>query len=483
MGDTGQSRDQAEESAREIAQISAWANGNLPGTVASVVRQRRWRPVWRVDMAEAGGTASYLFKGTRAWEAHPYPLEYEMRMLEVLAAHGVPVPPLRGYCADPRAIVMEWMPGGRDPGLVMEAAETKSVMTADRWAASLRYMEILADMHRIPAPAFAAAGCAMPEGAQDVALNSFERFYAMYVATGIVDPMMEFCAGWLRRNAPGRTRTSFVTGDCGQFLSDGPDVTCVLDMEVGYLGDHLHDLACFRGRHPVENMGDLPALFRHYEAALGEPLDLDAIAYHTIVFLCIGYFAPLFALPETRPGGDFVESAVQVAFIGRRCFEALAEILEVALDEIALPAPRPSPLEEMALAKLGADLRRLSLSETFAGWQRGVLASVPDYLASQARYRRWAEDADLDEIETLLGERPGDMAAADRALDAYVRGAAPEQDAALVRLFHRRLLRQCLIIAGPDAADDHIALMKVEPILDGRMDGVQTPSYGLAAAD
>src|SRR3546814_3713362 len=72
---------------------------------------------------------------------------------------------------------------------------------------------------------------------------------------------MEFCAVWLRRNVPEhRSRISFVTGDCGQFLSEGPEVTAILDVEVGYLGDHLHDLACFRGRHPIENMGDLPAL-------------------------------------------------------------------------------------------------------------------------------------------------------------------------------------------------------------------------------
>src|SRR3546814_13800133 len=108
---------------------------------------------------------------------------------------------------------------------------------------------------------------------------------------------MEFCAVWLRRNVPEhRSRISFVTGDCGQFLSEGPEVTAILDVEVGYLGDHLHDLACFRGRHPIENMGDLPALFRHYEKALGEPLDARVIAYHTVVFMCIGYYAPLFEI-------------------------------------------------------------------------------------------------------------------------------------------------------------------------------------------
>lgn len=459
------------EGEEQFHRIADWAQAHLGGRVTRIERQRRWRPVWRVAMEQDGTAQDYVFKGDRAWPAHPYPHIHEMHLLNVLAANGIPVPPQRGFCPDPEAIVMDWVRGGRDPGLVMEAAESASTMTPDRWAASLRYMEVLADMHRIPADQFEAIGCPHPKGATEIALQHYERFYALYTRSGVVDPLMEFTTRWLRRNVPGhRSRVSFVTGDCGQFLSDGPELSCVLDVEIGHLGDHLHDLACFRGRHPVENMGDLPALFRHYEQALGEPLDVGVIAYHTVAFLGVGYFAPLFALARTDAGGDWVEAEVQCAFIGRRCVEALAEIEGIALDTIELPEPRPSPLEEMALAKLAADIRRLPVGETFAPWQRQVLASIPDYLLNQARYRRWAEDADLDELEALLGNRPPNMLEADRMLDAFVRQAGPEHDEALVRLFHRRLLRQCLIIAGPGAPADHIALMQVEPILDGRME-------------
>ena len=37
----------------------------------------------------------------------------------------------------------------------------------------------------------------------------------------------------------------------------------------------------------------------------------------------------------------------------------------------------------------------------------------------------------------------------DKALSAYVKQAGPEQDATLVKLFHRRLLRLCHVITGP----------------------------------
>ena len=471
----------ASESADQLERLTRWSEKNLGGKVTRIERQRRWRPVWRVTLDDNGQEREYLFKADRVWAAHPYEHKHEMNLLNVLAAHGIPVPPQRGFCDDPPAIVMDWVRGGRDPGLVMEAVESASTMTPDRWSASLQYMEQLAAMHKIPVPALQAIGCTLPEGPTELALQHYERFQAMLEEAEIVDPPMEFATRWLRRNVPmHRSRVSLVTGDCGQFLSEGPDLTCVIDVEIGHLGDHLHDLACFRGRHPVENMGDLPSLFRHYEKALGEPLDLGVIAYHTVAFLGVGYFGPLFALARTDPGGDWVEAAVQCAFIGRRMLEALAEIEGIALEDLELPAPRPSPLEEMALTKLAADLHRLPLTETFASWQRGILASVPEYLLNQARYRRWAEDADLDDLQGLLGTRPADLVDADRQLVAFIRTAGPEHDAALTRLMHRRLLRQCLIIAGPGAPADHLALMKVEPLLDGRMDRVGDPALAFA---
>jgi hypothetical protein len=54
---------------------------------------------------------------------------------------------------------------------------------------------------------------------------------------------------------------------------------------------------------------------------------------------------------------------------------------------------------------------------------------------------------------------------ADKALAAFVRQAGPEFDTQLLRLFYRRLLRQCHVITGPNPPPDHLVLMKVEPIL------------------
>ena len=458
--------DLAAQTAQEHRAIEAWVEKNIGGRVTRIERQRRWRPVWRVDVDKAGEQLPLVFKGMRAWDAIPFTLEHEYRMLEVLAAEGIPVPPLHGMCEYPEAFVMTWVQGGRDPGLVVEAIEKKSEISPDRWQASLEYMEILARMHSIAPAKFEAAGCRVPVGNADTNLNFYERFYALYQKLGVSDPFMEFCTKWLRLNVPEPTPfLSFVTGDCGQFLSEGPKVTAVIDVEVGHLGDHFYDLACFRGRHPVENMGDIPALYAHYAKALGQPLDLNAIAYHTVSFLAMAVFTPLFGIKELKPGGDWVEGWFQVALIARRAMEAMAEIVDVELDDLRLPAARKTPIEDLAVRKLIFEIDNLPLSEALADWQRGTISAIPGYLASALHYGVWIQEQELDELEPILGYRPADAEAAEQSLTEFVLAAGPEHDKPLIKLFYCRYLRHCLVLAGPNPPADHILLAKVEPIL------------------
>ncbi|MEJ6011130.1 phosphotransferase [Novosphingobium aquae] len=455
----------------DVALLTAYLEDELGASQIELHKERRWRPVWRATMMRNGQPTELLLKGERTWLTHPYPLDYEKDMQRTLHENGVPIPAILGYCPEPAAIVMEWVRGGRDPGLIQQAIEQGSEMTEDRWQASLSYMEILARMHSIPPEKFVAAGALMPADDRAIALGNFELFHAMTGMNGISDPFIHFFAGWLRRNYPkGTSRVSFLTGDCGQFLSDGPEVTCILDVEIGHLGDPMRDLACYRGRHPIENMGDVPALFLHYEQASGQPLDYDAIAFHTVAFLCEAYYGPFFGLHDMGRGGDWVESMVQIAVIGRRAVEALAEIIGLELDDITLPPPEATPLEDLALGKLIAELGRLPESDALPDWQRNVLASIPHYLKNRGHYRQWCEAADIAETAALTGSHPANVTEADAALTRFITAAGAEQDAALTRLFHRRFLRQCLIIAGADPAPDHIALAKMEPILDRKLD-------------
>jgi hypothetical protein len=145
--------------------------------------------------------------------------------------------------------------------------------------------------------------------------------------------------------------------------------------------------------------------------------------------------------------------------------EALAEIIGLDLEDIRLPAPAPTPMEDMGFDKLIADINRLPESDELQSWQRGIIASLPHYLKQRGHYGEWLKNEDLNDLELILGHRPTNRVEADDALLRFVEAAGPEQDAALTRVFHRRTLRHCLVIAGEGAGDDHLVLAKMEPIL------------------
>jgi hypothetical protein len=119
----------------------------------------------------------------------------------------------------------------------------------------------------------------------------------------------------------------------------------------------------------------------------------------------------------------------------------------------------------MAIKKLTYEINRLQLSDSFAAWQRATIASVPQYLLNQLHYGAWAQQQELDELVPVLGCRPANVVEADKALAVFVKKAGPEKDNMLVKLFHRRMLRLCHVITGPNPRPDNLVLMKVEPIL------------------
>ncbi|WP_422342803.1 hypothetical protein [Parasphingorhabdus sp.] len=452
--------------ALEEQRITEWLESEMGCSSVSIQRMHRWRPIMQVDVTRDGKCERYFLKGERTWPTHPYSLEYERDMQKVLGENGIKVPKILGWIPDPATIVMEWVDGARDAGLIQQAIENGSEMDDDRWQASLHYMEILAQLHKIPVERFAEAGAELPASNEQLVLGNFERFHAMSEQVGISDPFIAFMSTWLRRNCLDKQVTpAFLTGDCGQFMSKGPDITCLMDFEIGHIGDPMRDLACFRGRHPIENLGDLPSLFRQYEAAAGNPLDWHALAFHTAAFLTEAYYGPLIGLHDKGPGGDWVESYVQVAIIGRRALEALAELKDIQLQEITLPAAQQTPLEDLALTRLNEEIMRLPLHAQMQGWQRNILASLPQMLLRMGHYKSWRDEAYCQDVRTLTQQNIAGVVDADSALMAYIKSANSAEDPDIVGLLHRKLLRDCLIIAGPKPPVDHIALAPMEPVL------------------
>ncbi len=456
------------------AGIEAWVAEHLGGEVVAMERLERWRPQWKVSYTSGGEIGAVLVRGNRPI-APVDALRFEMACMQILERNGILVPHIHGWMDEPIAFVMDWVETeDRAPGMLHTAMDTPSEMDPERWQATLGYMTHLAAVHAVPVSEFADVKqlANPPSEPRNIALHAVDRMYAMGEMAGNIDPSLSFLQMWLRRNAPtDRHDVHFLCGDAGQFMSRGTDVVALLDFEIANVGDTHWDLACFRGRHPYENMGDIPALYREYERVTGTPIDRRVVGYYTVAFLQLAVIgATFFMMPEIR-GGNWIEGMLEKASITRRAYEAIAELHGLELDhDLTLPDPTPDSLEASGLRKLIADIGRLPTSTAFADWERDLLGAIPDFVLNYTRYRNWFETVSRTDIEAFLGESFDDLAAADAAVQARIDTDDPADDNELVRLMHRRMLRLSMITAGTNPDETNPFFYILEPVIDCERD-------------
>ncbi len=456
--------------AQQHAGIKAWVKDQLQGEVTDITRLERWRPQWKVSYTAGGEQKAVLFRGNRPI-ADPDNLKFEMQVMETLEANGIKVPHIYGWVDSPKAFVMEWIDTeDRAPGMLHTAIENPSTMSDERWQAMLNYMSDLAAVHEVPVEKFAHIKqlATPPQTPEEIALGATERMYQNGSMAGNIDPEQEFLQRWLRRNVPmHRNEARFIAGDAGQFMSSGTDVLALLDFEIADIGDIHWDLACFRGRHPYENMGDIPALYRHYEQVTGTALDWRAIGYHTVAFLQMaGVAAKFFMLPEAQ-GGNWIEGVLEYTSITRRAFEAIAELQGIELDyDLELPTPVIKRWEDIGFRKMLVDIDNLPTSSAFEPWERELLHAIPAFLMNYARYRDWFERETIQDIAALTGQGFDNIEQADAAITALIAEENTALDTQLVQLGHRRTLRLSMIIAGTNPDDKNPLFHRLDPIFD-----------------
>lgn len=455
--------------ASQHAGIRRWVGEQLGGDVRAIERLARWRPCWKVTYEKGHETAAIFVRGDRP-NAGKHALRFEMDVMRVLEDNGIPVPHIHGWMDAPKAFVMDWIDTEqRAPGMLHTALEKAPVMSEDRRHAMLDYMGHLAAMHRLPVEKFAhIRGMTPPTTPTDLALRATERMYRFGVATGNVDAPLTFLQSWLRRHVPEhRMQPSFVTGDAGQFMAAGTRVAGLLDFEIAMIGDTHWDLACFRGRHPYEDMGDIPALYRRYEEASGREVDLRVVGYHTVNFLQLSSIAALTFMDPDTVGGNWIEGMFEYCSITRRALEAIAELRGQTLDrDLGLPDPETTRFEDSGLRKLLVDVGRLPTSSAFASWERDLLGAIPRFLLNHARYRDWLARETAADVAELTGRSCRDLASADAALMEIIAVGDPGHDEALVRILHRRMVRLSMIAAGENPNDANLLFYRLDPILE-----------------
>ena len=422
------------------------------GRVASARSQERWRPAWFVEVERPSGErVSVYFRGDRGVEQHGvYPLEHEYEVMRVLEAHGIPVPHVYGFCDEPRGIVMEGAPGRPNLATAVDEAERRAVLD--------HYVEILAAMHRIPLAAFTHLELPVPATPEALALGDLPRWERSYRARKKQpEPLVEFVLRWLHENAPRhRSRATFLAGDAGQFLFDAGRVTRVIDLELAYLGDPLADLAGMMSRDLSEPLGDLSRGFRRYGELMGEPVDLPTLLYHAVRFAIVTPLATAPLVQAPPPGLNYVQYAGWALVYGRCALDAIAQREGIALAPPVLPEPEATRASH-AFAHAVALLR----GPAAHGYEADVSLRLAQHLAEVDRLGPALEAQDLAEVSTLLGRRVMSWSEADAALEAFVLAAEPARTPDLLRLLHRRTLRQEALLRPALRELDGVAIQRI----------------------
>lgn len=409
------------------------------GAVTEITPLPGWRPAWNAVVETPTGRLGVHIRGERGAGLETQPLRREHNVLKLLERHDIPVPHVYGWCDDPEAIVMDRIDdrpfhGGADTDPALHA------IVGD-------YVAIMAKIHRLDIDLATGIGLDDPTTPQDIALAYFKGNDRHYLAHKTKpDPLVEFVRRWLAANLPThRRQTSLLIADAPQFFHDGTSVTAIFDLELAHIGDPMADLASLRVRDVNEPIGGIAELLAHYAAESGNAIDLAALDFHTI--------AGFISVPM-RIGSILVGAAPVPAYIEylswdlgcrRGALEVLAGTIGVSLDAVPDEAPRDTAAS-VAFSNLMAECATLP--------QAGGRLREPPVL-SLARYLHRCDalavgiaQADQNDIEAHLRMSFGGIEEADAALEQHIVQGGRVDDADLVKLFHRRCIRQLRLLEG-----------------------------------
>ena len=438
--------------------IVRWFETEFGGTVVSLDRQTRWRPVWfaTVDTGDTGGTGGerheLVIRGDRTDMPLIYPLEHEMTFQRVLGDHGIPVATVRGWIDDLPAYVMDQVAGEEHFGRLGGAPTSD----ADRESAVDDYLSILARVHKLPIEPFVEAGISRADDPSQAGLIGLARYEEHYRnLKDHHDPFLEFFLGWLRRNpVDSKGREAPIVWDSGQFHHGDGKIIAVLDLELGHIGDPMMDLAAWRMRDTVVGYGDMDTLYSRYEELSGEPIDIDAIRWHHIAFTLANQLAYSSALKNPTQPSDLMTNLQWCYETNLFATEALADELGVDLPTVEVPQQRSSEAEPAHLHMVRA-LRNVASDDRFLQHELRTLFRLSRHLQRRDEIGDAVAEADLDDLETLLGSRPDTWREGEAKLERFVLDDEGRHDAQILQVLHRRNLRAHMLLGPADSAMTH----------------------------
>jgi aminoglycoside phosphotransferase (APT) family kinase protein len=424
--------------------ITTWVERELGGKVRRIERQARWRPVWWVSLEQNHEMLELCVRGDRIDSPSAFPLEHEMVFQSILQDNGIPVARVHGWCDQPRAIVMDRVPG-RD--------NFEGVPDDERRRAMEDYIDVLVRMHLLDVRQFSDAGivrATQPEESDQIGLQHFEQA-AYRGMKKRPDPFLEFALGWLARNrVDNQGRESAVLWDAGQFHHLHGRIAAVLDIEFAHVGDPMMDLGGVWTRNAFIPFGDVPALFRRYQDHSGRPVDIASVQYHYILWALSNPIEFHAVLADPVPGADYMLNLHWVIESNLLALEGIAHVMSVELEDVDEPDPIRSPFGP-AHRHLTKSLEDYPPGSGYDRYRHRMSVRLVRHLERIDELGASVVNADLDDLHQLLGHRPGSWAESEIELEHFVLSDDGRRDAELVQLFHRRLHR-ARMLCGPSGS-------------------------------
>ena len=431
-----------EQFGAEWAPAFAAIESLVGGRIVSGERQARWRPVFFVDVERADGEILPIcFRGGRIELADDSAIRHEYACFRALEKNGIPVPRIYGYCESPPGFVMQKSPGRHDMRHTRDQDEFDSVRD--------HFIEILADIHRLPTDDFEAFGLRRLTSPRDLALgdskSSIKRFQKYKKRP---EPGVEFLIDWTERNVPqDRRECCFVTGDSGQFLFEEGRVTAMLDMELGYLGDPLADLGGLFSRDLTEKMGSIETAIERYERAIGHAVDRRVVLYHAIRFAMTTPLGTALVVAEPPVAAEYIQYLAWYLVYLRNPLQLIAHLEGFEIDP---PETEFRPSETPYGAAHDALQERFEVFETrdeFQAYEADGLRRLALYLRQGDLFGQDVFERDLDDVEKILGHRPRTWQERDLALERFVADAEGRRNPEFVQYYVRRLRREEALLA------------------------------------
>lgn len=432
--------------------IFPWMEKTLGGRIVSRRRQGResgGRLAWFVDLEIDGAIRKTYVRGNRD-ESFSYTRIYSTRreaaILEVLHREGVRVPEVLAFHDDPPAAVLAHVDGRDDFNNVKNEAERESILES--------FLEQLVALHAIDARKFEAIGLRIPSSPEELALHDLDVWQSTY--EGAVReplPLLTFACQWLRRNVPRKpVRPVLCQGDTGpgNLLFEGGRVTALVDFELAHLADPMTDLACVRSRDLYTPLGRFPERVARYAELAGCEIDFDTLLYYSVKTQALVPLSLAPVMENLHAGTEHSEWIAQHVFYLRTTAEVLAEALGVALAPVELPEgsiSRFSAYYDMLLENLERE-QAPAISDPFLANRMWFATRLVRHLRTAERKGAGFEAQELDDMGELLGRRPRTLLEGHRAVDAHVRAASPDRDAALVQYFYRHARREEALMEG-----------------------------------